>query len=205
MKFLYSAILAMVTVALSSPLEEREVQVAHLTFHGGPASYELAVPADGTVVQTSKPYHMSIHSSFDTHTHTHALYIFPLSHPILSPRHHNHIPRYQTASQKANKPTLNPQQTDSDISINLIDAPDYNAQSQCQFHTAGPVTLQGQISADGTQQIAVGPPQPILSVSCLGMCVPTNGVCYNQQGQNVGPCCSGFCAATRCRAWDVNA
>lgn len=70
MKFLYSAILAMATVALSSPLEEREVQVAHLTFHGGPASYELAVPADGTVVQTSKPYHMSIHSSFDTHTRT---------------------------------------------------------------------------------------------------------------------------------------
>ncbi|EMR63885.1 hypothetical protein MGN70_001323 [Eutypa lata] len=146
MKFLYSAILAMATTALSSPLEEREVQVAHLTFHGGPASYELAVPADGTVVQTN-----------------------------------------------------------SDISINLIDAPDYNAQAQCQFHTAEPVTLQGQISADGTQQIAVGPPQPILSVSCLGMCVPTNGVCYNQQGQNVGPCCSGFCAATRCRAWDVNA
>lgn len=37
------------------PLEPREdrVQVAHLTFHAGPVSYQLDVPADGRPVQTS--------------------------------------------------------------------------------------------------------------------------------------------------------
>lgn len=54
MKFLHSSVLAMAATAFSNPIEDRQVQVAHLTFHGGPASYELAVPADGTVVQTSK-------------------------------------------------------------------------------------------------------------------------------------------------------
>lgn len=54
MKFLHSSVLAMAATVFSSPIEDRQVQVAHLTFHGGPASYELAVPADGTVVQTSK-------------------------------------------------------------------------------------------------------------------------------------------------------
>ncbi|KAK7754541.1 hypothetical protein SLS62_003562 [Diatrype stigma] len=144
MKFLYSSVLAMAATAFSSPIEDPQVQVAHLTFHGGPASYELAVPADGTVVQTN-----------------------------------------------------------NNMAVNLIDAPDYNAQPGCQFHTVGQVMLQGRLTADGLQQIAVGPPQPILSVSCQGMCVPTNGVCYGDDGQYVGPCCSGFCAATRCRPWNI--
>lgn len=30
-----------------------DVQTAHFTFHGGPASYDLAVKADGVEVQTS--------------------------------------------------------------------------------------------------------------------------------------------------------
>lgn len=106
MKFLYSAILAMVTVALSSPLEEREVQVAHLTFHGGPASYELAVPADGTVVQTSKPYHMSIHSSFDTHTHTHTPYTSSLYPTPSSPP--DTTTTYQDIKQRVKKLTNPP-------------------------------------------------------------------------------------------------
>lgn len=65
MKFLSSAILSMslATTAFASPLEGRQVQTAHLTFHGGPASYELAVPADGRLVPTSKilPYHAIPH------------------------------------------------------------------------------------------------------------------------------------------------
>ncbi len=58
MKFSSAALLglSMASSALSSPLENRDVQTAHLTFHGGPASYELSVPADGTVVYTSKTY-----------------------------------------------------------------------------------------------------------------------------------------------------
>lgn len=36
------------------PLEERdEVQTVHLTFEGGPAKYDMAIPADGTVYPTS--------------------------------------------------------------------------------------------------------------------------------------------------------
>lgn len=50
------------------PLEERQdVQTVHLTFHAGPAEYSLALPADGSVHQTSE-------SSFlftNTPTYTH--------------------------------------------------------------------------------------------------------------------------------------
>ena len=58
MKFSCSTLfgLSLAAAAVASPfdLESRQsVQVAHLTFHGGPASYELAVPADGSVIQTS--------------------------------------------------------------------------------------------------------------------------------------------------------
>ncbi|KAI1498310.1 hypothetical protein F5X99DRAFT_335008 [Biscogniauxia marginata] len=136
--------LSLVSCSLAHPLDGRDVQVAHLTFHGGAASYELSVPADGTVIQTN-----------------------------------------------------------SDLSISIIDAPDYNALSQCTFNTAGEKTLVGGINQDGLQQVIVGPPQPIVSVSCQGMCVPTYGQCYGTDGQYVGPCCNGFCAATRCRPWSI--
>ncbi|KAK1998047.1 hypothetical protein LX36DRAFT_700559 [Colletotrichum falcatum] len=128
---------------LSQPLEERDAfQTVHLTFHGGPVSYELVIPADGQV---------------------HA--------------------------------------TNSDISVNIIDAPDYNAISQCTFYTDSEKALVNGITPQGLQQVIVGPPQPITGVSCFGICVPTYGECYNTQGQYVGPCCNGFCAATRCRPW----
>ena len=39
--------------ATPAPLQERDVQTVHLTFHGGPASYSMAFPADGKVYQTS--------------------------------------------------------------------------------------------------------------------------------------------------------
>jgi hypothetical protein len=112
---------------------------------------------------------------------------------------------------------------DSDISVNIIDAPDYNAFQQCTFNTANGKTLVQSIGEGGLQQIVVGPPQPILSVGCQGMCVPTYGElasssckpyewlliiiigeCYNSNGQYVGPCCNGFCAADRCRPWDIS-
>ena len=55
MKFSINALLGLaVASAVASPLEDRQnVQVAHLTFHGGPASYSLSVPADGREVPTS--------------------------------------------------------------------------------------------------------------------------------------------------------
>ncbi|KAI5918703.1 hypothetical protein F4810DRAFT_558420 [Camillea tinctor] len=146
MKFSQPLILALglLSESLAHPLDERDVQVAHLTFHGGPASYTLDVPADGSVVPTN-----------------------------------------------------------NDISVNIIDTPDYNAISQCTFNTAGEKALVSGISPEGVQQIIVGPPQPIISVSCQGSCVPTYGQCYGTDGQYIGPCCNGFCAASRCRPWNT--
>ncbi|OTA52721.1 hypothetical protein K449DRAFT_427053 [Hypoxylon sp. EC38] len=136
--------LGLVASSLAHPLDERDVQIAHLTFHGGPASYQLAVPADGTVVNTN-----------------------------------------------------------NGISVDTIDAPDYNAINQCTFNTAGQKTLVSSINTQtGLQSIIVGPPQPIISVSCQGSCIPTYGECYTN-GQYNGPCCNGFCAATRCRPWNI--
>ncbi|KAF7560040.1 hypothetical protein G7046_g4105 [Stylonectria norvegica] len=63
--------------------------------------------------------------------------------------------------------------TNSDISVNIVDAPDYNAFQQCTFYTAGDKTLVQSIGENGLQQVVVGPPQPITGVSCIGMCVPT--------------------------------
>lgn len=56
MKFTGAILIGLGLVATSTahPVEERDVQVAHLTFHGGPASYDLSVPADGSVVNTSE-------------------------------------------------------------------------------------------------------------------------------------------------------
>ncbi|KAI1122627.1 hypothetical protein F5Y10DRAFT_286994 [Nemania abortiva] len=89
------------------PVEEREIVVAHLTFHGGPASYELSVPTDGTVIPTN-----------------------------------------------------------NDISVSIIDTPNYDAIHLCTFNTPGPKTLVGSVTPEGLKQITVGPPQPVLSVSC---------------------------------------
>ncbi|KAI9904449.1 hypothetical protein N3K66_000978 [Trichothecium roseum] len=140
--------LGLAAAALSqpyAPISRRDgIQVAHLTFHGGPASYSLIIPSDGQVFYTN-----------------------------------------------------------SDAAINIIDAPDYNALSQCEFKTDGDRALVLSIGDDGVQRIVVGPPQPIRSVSCKGTCVAIYGDCF-KDGQSVGPCCNGFCAANKCRPWNVN-
>lgn len=47
--------LGLVATSGAQALEPRaDVQTVHLTFHGGPAQYSLAIPADGQVYQTSK-------------------------------------------------------------------------------------------------------------------------------------------------------
>ncbi|KAH6845636.1 hypothetical protein B0I37DRAFT_312731 [Chaetomium sp. MPI-CAGE-AT-0009] len=90
----------------------------------------------------------------------------------------------------------------NDLNVNIIVAPDYNAFYQCKFkfNAVTPPTLASSISSTGENQILVGPPAPVTEVSCLGMCVPTWGECY-RNGQYVGPCCAGYCAANRCRPW----
>ncbi|KXJ88471.1 hypothetical protein Micbo1qcDRAFT_166512 [Microdochium bolleyi] len=180
-------IAALAAIVTTKPvLESRSAQVAHLTFHAGPASYALAVPADGTVVQTSK-----------------RSTLLNSSNP--SPSHIVHIPASYFPSPLTG--TLPPSSnTDSNLNINLIDAPDYNALSQCTFtfDAVRPPALALHLTSAGVQQIAVGPPSVLKSVSCLGACVPTYGMCYDTNGQYVGPCCSGFCAATRCRPWNLS-
>ncbi|KAI0133886.1 hypothetical protein BJ170DRAFT_678812 [Xylariales sp. AK1849] len=56
MKFARGSILGFSFLAgsFAQPLEPRDgFQAVHLTFHGGPASYELTIPADGQVYPTS--------------------------------------------------------------------------------------------------------------------------------------------------------
>ncbi|KAI0813124.1 hypothetical protein GGR55DRAFT_677448 [Xylaria sp. FL0064] len=115
--------LGLIAGAQAHPSEERGIVYAHLIFHGGPASYELYVPADGTVVPTSNA--------------TLNMIRVPVSDHLL---------------------TLG---IDNGISVDTIDTPNYDAIDLCTFNTQKPKTLTGS-----STQITVGPPQPILSVSC---------------------------------------
>ncbi|ORY61751.1 uncharacterized protein BCR38DRAFT_441035 [Pseudomassariella vexata] len=96
---------------------------------------------------------------------------------------------------------MTPPDDNNSLSISIIDTNDYNAISQCTFDTDGDKTLINGITPQGMQQIMVGPPQPITGVSCYGMCVSTYGECYDANRQYFGPCCNGYCSATRCQPW----
>lgn len=61
------------------------------------------------------------------------------------------------------------------MAVSLIDAPDYFAQSHCTFKTDSTAFFQGTVSPTGTQQLLVGPPQPIHGVGCQGVCLTTYG------------------------------
>jgi hypothetical protein len=76
-------------------------------------------------------------------------------------------------SQHGSKLTTN---LDNALSVSIIDAPDFNALSQCTFYTEGTKALVLSISSEGLQQIIVGPPQPITAVACSGTCVPVYGM-----------------------------
>lgn len=98
--------------------------------------------------------------------------------------------------------TLTPltQISDSNLNVNIIDIPDYYP-NYCQFETAGEKTLVTSINTKtGLQSLLVGPPQPIIAVTCQGYCIYTYGDCY-RNGQFLGICCAGFCAANKCRPW----
>lgn len=113
----------------SKPRGSNAPQTVHLTFNGGPASYELTFPADGTFYPTSTPPHF----------------------PLLSVAHLTTL--------------------DNGLSVSIIDAPDFRALQDCIFQTPGEQTLVGGMSADGVQEVIVGPPQPVTAVSCSGTCV----------------------------------
>ena len=93
--------------------------------------------------------------------------------------------------------------TNSNLNVNIIDANDFNAYSGCTFVTNLPVTkVQSIDTKTGEQHIILGPPAVVTGVSCHGFCVPNYSNCYDNNGQNVGPCCNGFCAANKCRPWN---
>lgn len=113
---------------------------------------------------------------------------------------------YQT--RKSISPTqseghfLNPVSADNDLSIDIIDAGDYNAINQCTFVTDHEKTLLTRYYP-GSIRILVGPPQPIRAVSCLGVCIDNGDFCY-ADGRFVGECCNGYCDAPgdrKCHAW----
>ncbi|KUI58993.1 hypothetical protein VP1G_06239 [Cytospora mali] len=100
--------------------------------------------------------------------------------------------------------------TNSDLNVNLIDAPDFDAYHLCSFKTGnGEATLVPSLTQRPEDpwpinQIAVGPPQAIVSVTCSGTCVGVYGDCFNStNGQYIGSCCDGFCAANKCRPWTI--
>lgn len=131
MKFYNSLVIASSLLGgiQAQPVEDRGIVVAHLIFHGGPASYDLFVPTDGTPVPTSMfALIIEIGSLELTNVLTH--------------------------------------DKDNDISVSIIDTPNYDAISLCTFYTSGPKALVGSVTPQGLKQITVGPPQPILSVSC---------------------------------------
>ncbi|KAK4166904.1 hypothetical protein QBC43DRAFT_367826 [Cladorrhinum sp. PSN259] len=91
----------------------------------------------------------------------------------------------------------------NDLNINIIGSTDYDIYRLCKFNYAPPasgtVTLVSSI-AGNENQVFVGPPVPIVSVSCQGFCLTTYQDCY-RNGQFVGLCCNGYCAANKCRPW----
>ncbi|KAK6084337.1 hypothetical protein SCUP234_01861 [Seiridium cupressi] len=122
--------LGLIATSIAQPLEARDqFQTVHLTFHGGPASYSMAILANGS------------------------------------------------------KPDM-PHLLDNNISVSIIDAPDYNAISQCTFYTTDEKTLVSAITDKGLQQVIVGPPEPITAVSCYGMCTLDQPV-LNREGVDV--------------------
>lgn len=85
--------------------------------------------------------------------------------------------------------------------MSVIEAPDYPVFSQCEFYARGAKDVTGSVTEDGLQLVAIGPPQPVLGVSCYGSCVATWGACEGDRGQILGSCCNGFCASKKCVPW----
>ncbi|KAK0619444.1 hypothetical protein B0T14DRAFT_430632 [Immersiella caudata] len=93
------------------------------------------------------------------------------------------------------------------LNVNLIDAPDFNI-DQCEFHTVkeSPVTYVWQttnslsVASWRISQYAVGPPQIITGVTCRGTCLGVYSTCF-ENGQFLGECCNGYCAANKCRPY----
>jgi len=58
----------------SSPPVDSNPQTVHLKLHGGPASYDLVFPADGTVYYTNNDLSVSIIDAFDFWAYDHCTF-----------------------------------------------------------------------------------------------------------------------------------
>lgn len=78
--------------------------------------------------------------------------------------------------------------TDNTMDISLIRSDDYDPFNFCQFQTVGgEVALVSGIAQKTRDfwpinEVSVGPPRPILSVSCSGVCVAINGKLEEPRG-----------------------
>lgn len=95
---------------------------------------------------------------------------------------------------------------DNGIDVSVIDTASFDIWFNCNFYTTG----QKVIAATGSgTTVQVGPPQPVLAVACKptpnppGTCLPDFAMCEwcggGFGGCMLSSCCTGFCAATRCR------
>lgn len=70
--------------------------------------------------------------------------------------------------------------TDNTLNVNIIHSDNYNPYRYCTFKTPGKVALPQSLVQTGDplspdNQIAVGPPSPIISVTCSGYCANIYG------------------------------
>lgn len=69
---------------------------------------------------------------------------------------------------------------DNDVAVNLIISDNYDPSTYCHFATATQAALAPSFTKRPedfypVNEIAVGPPQPIISVSCFGFCLGIYG------------------------------
>ncbi|KAH8750939.1 hypothetical protein F5882DRAFT_420710 [Hyaloscypha sp. PMI_1271] len=96
--------------------------------------------------------------------------------------------------------------TNNDLSVSLIAPGTFPAYYECNFYTPHDATIVLTGMSSAGSNLAVGPPQPITGVACMatgagGQCLPNYASCEwsGQHGTFLGNCCSGYCAATKCR------
>ena len=101
----------------------------------------------------------------------------PAEYSMTIPADGTKYPTSECCSIGMSRPPANSLITDSDLAVNIIDTPDFNAINQCTFYTAGEKTLVTSVDPKtGLQSIIVGPPQAITAVSCTGTCIYTYGM-----------------------------
>ncbi|KAK0735923.1 hypothetical protein B0T18DRAFT_423339, partial [Schizothecium vesticola] len=68
-------------------------------------------------------------------------------------------------------------QTNNNIAVNIIDAPDYNALTSCTFYTSGEKPLSAASTLRPARPDHHRPPQPVTAVRCEVLCADDSD-CY---------------------------